>query len=116
MPDEILALSIIAIVASTVLISILASQWFKYLKTRAGGGPASGDSLTSSELEGMLTRVVEEGNRPLLQRIEALERALRAPSPAMRLPSPIETVLLDELPPEGDRVETGSGRSRRSVT
>ena len=116
MPEEIFVLSVIAIVASTILIVKLSSQWLTYLNNRSGNAAASGDRLTSTELEEMLTRVVEEGNRPLLQRIEALERSLGASKPAMRLPSPVETVLLDELPPEDERAGPGGSPRRRSLT
>ena len=115
MPEEILILSVIAIAASTFLISRLLQVWMAHVNARSGGATTSGASLTSGELEQMLMRVSEEANAPLLARIESLERRLAPPAP--RLPSPAQTLLLDEPEQPQDLAGTlASSRGRQSVT
>ena len=116
MPEEILILSVVAISASTFIITRLLKVWMAHVNARSGTTTTSGASLTSGELEQMLMRVSEEANAPLLARIESLERRLTA-APTPRLPSPAQTVLLDE--PEQPRDLAGtlaSSRGRQSVT
>ncbi|MEZ4700159.1 MAG: hypothetical protein R2834_07495 [Rhodothermales bacterium] len=116
MPDEILVLSIIAIAASTFLITRLLKVWTAYVSAKSGGTPSAAESLTSSELEAMLTRVVEEANAPILARIDRLERQLNDGAPALRLPSPQQTILLDEPDMPQDLAGVSTQRGRRSVT
>jgi len=97
MPEEIVAITIISIVAGTLMMITLAKMLFSYLRDRAGLSKrsASSPSLTTSELEGMLRRVVAEANEPLLDRVEALEDILSSGSKS--LPPRREEPLLDEL-------------------
>ncbi|MDZ4698738.1 MAG: hypothetical protein SH809_03435 [Rhodothermales bacterium] len=115
MPEEILILSVIAISASTFIITRLLKVWMAHVSSRSSATTPSGASLTSGELEQMLMRVSEEANAPLLARIESLERRLTTPAP--RLPSPAQTLLLDEPEQPQDLAGTlASSRGRRSVT
>ena len=97
MPEELVAITIISIVAGSIVMIALAKMLFSYLRDRAGlsKSSAGAPSLTTSELEGMLKRVVAEANEPLLDRVEALEHVLAADSKA--LPPRREEPLLDEL-------------------
>lgn len=88
MPDEIFVLSVVAIVMSAVTIMVMAKIIAGYLRARhEAKRPASG-GVTTSELEAVMRRAVEEGTRPLLVRIDDLEDRIaeqdRLPEPARR--------------------------------
>ena len=96
MPEEIVAITIIAIIAGTGLMITIASMLFSYLRARSGVGNGETDpQLTTSELERMLKRVVEEANEPLVERINALEYA--AIGPEKSLPPKKHDSILDGL-------------------
>ena len=74
MPEEIAFISVVAIISGCVLVVSLSKMILGFLRDRAGiSKQTTGSSMTTSELESMLKRVVAEANEPLLDRIEALE-------------------------------------------
>ena len=92
---------VVSVVAGTTMLSLIAWMYFRYLRDKhAASGGAS--SLTTSELELMLRRVVEESNAPLRARIEDLEAQLETEDePVKELPAHKKEPLLDE--PDGPR-------------
>jgi hypothetical protein len=78
MPPEIVIVTVITVLAGTFMLSFIARMYFKYLSGKAGVNTDTSSSLTSSELEMMLRRVVDESNEPLLARIEGVEKQLAA--------------------------------------
>lgn len=78
MPDEIFVLMVIALGGGLVL--GLVSQIFTFVKWKiereSSGGAAEQSSLTTSELEKMMRRAVEEATQPLVDRVESLEDEL----------------------------------------
>ncbi len=85
MPEEIVAIIIVSLIAGTVMVLGVAKIITGYLKSRHAGG--SGPSLTSSELSGLIRSAVEEAVDPLSDRLDRLEK---------RLPQPVDRPLLAE--------------------
>lgn len=84
MPEELVIITVISIIAGSITMVSLAKMLFGYLRAKAGvTGKTSTSSLTTSELEMMLRRVVEEANEPLRERVEILEASLRPPENAL---------------------------------
>ncbi len=97
MPEEVLVVIIIAIVAGSISLVSIARMLFKYLNARAGLAPqVENPSFTTSELEQMLRRVARESNQPLLDRIEALEEQLTPESARLLDPSSKSVLELNE--------------------
>lgn len=87
MPEEVLVVTIVAIVVGCTSLVLMARMLFKYLNARTDRVPrVESPSLTTSELEHMLRKVAFESNEPLLARIEELEEKL-AGSSARSLPA-----------------------------
>ncbi len=79
MPEEIAIMIFlsIAVSAGAITLSYIARMYFKYLNNKAGVKTGnSSSSMTTSELESMLRRVVKEANAPVLDRIEDIEERL----------------------------------------
>jgi hypothetical protein len=114
MPEELVILSIIAISCSTYLMARLLKVWQSHIASRTSTPTVSGDSLTSGELESLLTRVCEEANAPILARLNALER--RLPSATPRLPPAQTTLLIEPETPQDLVGVTAAQRQRPSVT
>ncbi len=74
MPHEIAVMTVIvvSVLAGTTMFSLIAWMFFRYLREK-NASRSGAPSMTTSELETMLRRVVEEANSPLLDRIELLE-------------------------------------------
>lgn len=112
MPEEVVPIVVIAIMAFTGLSIFFIHTIFSFLRARAGIErkkknekaqlESSGASLTTSELESMLRKVVEEANEPLTRRIEALE-AMAIEEPIAQLPKAQKTLNEELLENEGPR-------------
>ena len=74
MPTEIFILVLVSM-GGGMFMGIV-SMILKYLREQSEG--LGGPSLTTSELEAMMRRAVEEANAPLLGRVEAIEERLEA--------------------------------------
>lgn len=115
MPEEVLVVTIIAIVTGCTSLVLLARMLFKYLNARADMAPrVESPSLTTSELEQMLRKVVIESNEPLLARIEELEEQLVGPS-ARSLPSAAKPLLELEEPEALKMVSGQKSSTKESV-
>ena len=102
MPEEILAIIIISIFAGTTMSltrMILAHR-------RSMKGSAGSSSLTTSELERMMRRAVEEATEPLHRKIEDLEHDLVVGQDGRQLAAPRKDLLLD-LEDESDHAVDG---------
>ena len=113
MPEEVVPIVVIAIMAFTGLSVFIVHTIFSFLRAKAGIDrskkeqaaqlESNGASLTTSELESMLRRVVEEANAPLTRRIEALEAlAVDDEEPLAELPE-AQKSLNEQLLEEGPR-------------
>jgi len=71
MPEEILAIILVSIVAVTILSIVRMS--LNYRVRRGVSGTSGGSSLTTSELERMMRRAVEDATAPLTKKVEDLE-------------------------------------------
>ena len=123
MPEEVVPIVVIAIMAFTGLSIFIVHTIFSFLRAKAGidkDGKSkqaslkdSGASLTTSELQSMLREVVEEANAPLRKRIEALE-AIAIEDPVPQLPQ-AKRSLNDELLDEGPRDLAAISQSRKRI-
>ena len=95
MPEEVIPIIVIAILAFTGLSIFVIHTVFSYARERAGLSKKKQkdgqSSVTTSELEEMLKRVVSEANAPLVNRIQALEalesnRELSPAKPLLEIP------------------------------
>jgi hypothetical protein len=97
MPEEIMIIVVVSVLAASATLLSIAKMWFNYLNQRSGISrertPSS--SLTTSELEAMLRRISRQANEPLLERIEQLETRLHPPADANQLPERAQTLLDD---------------------
>ncbi|MEM6645170.1 MAG: hypothetical protein AAF730_02850 [Bacteroidota bacterium] len=79
MPDEVVAIILTAIIAGTIMILSIARMISKAItskqqtKALSEGG---GSSLTQSELEKMLERVVASAQEPIVERLDMIEMML----------------------------------------
>ena len=103
MPMVVVLITVIAIIAGTAMLSSIAKSYFKHVGEHGGDNEKS-SSLTSSELEIMLRRVVEEVNAPLLAKIEGIEQQLSisgerdvAATETKSLPPLVNKPLLEDL-------------------
>jgi len=71
MPEEVFILALLSIAAGTLVITSIVRNISKYMRARHGA--TQGSSMTTSELEKMLRRVVEESTETLHERIDKLE-------------------------------------------
>ncbi|GMQ80889.1 MAG: hypothetical protein BMS9Abin05_0318 [Rhodothermia bacterium] len=71
MPEEILAIIIVSIAAVTTL-SII-RMTLNYRARGGVSGTSEGSSMTTSELERMMRRAVEDATAPLTKKVEDLE-------------------------------------------
>ena len=108
MPEEVLPIVVIAILAFTALSIFITHNIFSFLRDRNGLNKKNKEqsSLTTSELEGMLRRVVEEVTLPMSDRIAALEDQISATPETRELPEArksLNKALDDALSEEGPR-------------
>lgn len=75
MPFGIVLIVLAAIVFGTVMIGTIVSAVFKFLSSR-DALEAAPQSLTTSELQGLIEDAVAEAIQPLAERVEALEQRL----------------------------------------
>lgn len=101
MPEEILVIVILSIVAGTI--TSMTKMILSHRERTRGGIPqreASGQSsVTTSELERMMHRAVRKATDPLLDRIEELEDRFEAPA----------------LPEKGERIDLDAALEERSA-
>ncbi len=74
MPEEIVAIIIISIIAGTIMSVVKMSLNYRSERFSARSGEES--SLTRSELEAMIRRAVSEATKPLVERLEELSGTL----------------------------------------
>ena len=112
MPEEILALAIISIMSFTVLSIIGMSLRYKSRKARHEVGAGS-SSLTTSELERMMKRAVQDATFPLEEKIERLEDALALQQASKQLEEPRVDLLADmDMHQEPDELASERSRAR----
>lgn len=92
MPEEILVLFIFAMFTMMVLTGMTFRHRRKSKEIQSGSG---GSSLTTSELERLMRRAVDEGTEPLRQSIEDLEHQLAELTGQKALPPAERRELLD---------------------
>lgn len=80
MPEEIFVIIIVAIGAGTL--SGIVSQIIGYLKSRTPEKPLQDNSLTTSELEGMMRKWIVDATQPLASRMDNIEQKLTGEQPA----------------------------------
>lgn len=80
MPEEIVAIIIISIVAGTFISVVKMILNYRSERFAAHTGE---DALTRSELEAMIRRAVAEATKPMAERIEELSGALGADAPRL---------------------------------
>ncbi|MEM8486961.1 MAG: hypothetical protein AAF564_15515 [Bacteroidota bacterium] len=74
MPEEIFVIIVVAIGAGTFM--SIVGMMINYLKTRSEQG--TGNSMTTSELEGMIQKWIEESTQPLVDRLDEMEAQLNS--------------------------------------
>jgi hypothetical protein len=100
MPEEIMIIAVMGILAGTItsIIRMVLTHREKTMGVRKGESKRSqsstgSSSLTTSELERMLHRVVRKATDPLNDRLDEIEDRLDAPA---TLPEAEERIALDE--------------------
>ncbi|HMB90256.1 MAG TPA: hypothetical protein VKP65_05370 [Rhodothermales bacterium] len=97
MPEEPFIVLALAIVAGTFFAVVKAVLGYLSSKHQVPSGKlGAGSSLTTSELESMIRRAVDEANAPMRRRLEVLEAIVTDPEERAQL-SPRQAGLLDEL-------------------
>ncbi len=96
MPDEILVIIVISIIAGTLM--GLLGMTLNYRKTKFQARQEEGGGLTQSELEAMIERAVGRATAPLEDKIDQLQTRLDAP----RLEADLGE-MIDEMP-DAERV------------
>ncbi|WP_456426882.1 hypothetical protein [Rhodocaloribacter sp.] len=81
MPEEIVAIIIVSIVAGTFMSFV--KMILKYRSERFVSHSGDESSLTRSELEAMIRRAVAEATKPLAERIEELTETLEEDAPRL---------------------------------
>ncbi len=79
MPEELVPIIVISVMAFSGLSIFIIHTIFSFLRDKHGLDSKKGkdsSSLTTSELENMLRRVIEEATEPLMSRLENLEEQL----------------------------------------
>jgi len=103
MPEEVLAIALVSIAAGTLL-SLLRMILAYKERGRDGSATTSGSSLTTGELERMMTRAVESATEPLRSKIADLEDQIRHPralgAPGTGALIDVEAKVQDEEPSE----------------
>ena len=92
MPEEIFVIIIVAIAAGTF--SGVVSQIIGYLKSRSPQQTVSDSSMTTSELENMIQKWITEANKPIVERLDSIERTLE---PASTNKATAKKSLLDDM-------------------
>jgi len=110
MPEEILIIVLVSIFSGTA-ISLL-RMVLGYRERRGTRGTAQGSSLTTSELERMMRRAVEEATAPLVKKLEDLEFEMAAKHEVRQLDEARMDLLIDvdsdELDVETEQVSRKS--------
>jgi hypothetical protein len=114
MPEEILAIVIISIFAGTAMSMVRMILSYKERKSMSSTGSHAGSSLTTSELERMMKRAVEEATEPLVHKIDDLENelALRQSTPQLEAPRTDLLLEMDEETEDADAVRVAASRTR----
>lgn len=76
MPEEIVFLSFITIVSATFLILMMTRMILRHKSEGKGVKSGSGASMTTSELERMVRRVVEDATTPITHKLDELGKRL----------------------------------------
>ncbi|MEM1095149.1 MAG: hypothetical protein AAGJ10_11155 [Bacteroidota bacterium] len=79
MPDEVVAIVLTAIIAGTIMILSIARMISKAITAKQQTkalAEGSGSSMTKSELERMLERVVASAQEPIVERLDMIEMML----------------------------------------
>lgn len=105
MPEEIFIISLVGIIAGSAVVLGVVRGILSVVRARVEGHRGAGSgSLTSSELQRLVQRAVEDASQPLLDKIEDLEHEVRALRPAHPLPPRAEPtrpeLMSPGLPPE----------------
>jgi hypothetical protein len=95
MPEEILILFMFTMVTLIVLTGMVLGHRRKTKELQSGSRSGEG-SLTTSELERLMRRAVDEGTEPLRQAIADLEAQLATQDTVKALPPAEKRPLLDE--------------------
>lgn len=72
MPEEVLALLIVISIMTFIFTLVRSSQQYRLKKLEQESGGKSGDSLTTSELRGMIEDAVSDATGPLRDDLESL--------------------------------------------
>ncbi|MFQ5569276.1 MAG: hypothetical protein ACE5G0_06350 [Rhodothermales bacterium] len=99
MPEELVVITVFALLAGTVTIITVVKSILRYLSSKHQPVTPS-SSMTSSELREIIRSAVEDATHPLAERVDRLEQRLDAPG---RLEAPARSDLLggmDEYEPQ----------------
>lgn len=111
MPEEPFIIAALAIMAGTFFAIVKAVLGYLSSKHHLPSGKSgSGSSLTTSELENMIRRAVDDANAPMRRRLEVLEAIVTDPEERAQL-SPRQHRLLEELD-ESEAVDPVAARRR----
>lgn len=111
MPEEPFIIAALAIMAGTFFAVVKAVLGYLSNKHQLPSGKtANGSSLTTSELETMIRRAVDEANAPMRRRLEVLEAIVTDPDERAEL-SARQHRLLEELD-ETESAEPVAARRR----
>ena len=110
MPEEIVFLSFITIVSATFLILMMTRMILRHKSDSKGVKTGSGASMTTSELERMVRRVVEDATTPITHKLDELGKRM-GEGAVKQLESPRSENFL-ELDEEEIEVEPIRSRSK----
>lgn len=111
MPEEIMIIVIVAIVAGTL--TSITKIIFGHMQSKSAKKEAiKGASLTTSELEHLMHAAVREGNLSLEARFDGLEDRLDQLEGARTLPPKKETITLEEDEVVADEVVASKRKQR----
>ena len=111
MPEEILIIVVMSIFAGTAISIIRMILGFRERKGLRGS--AQGSSLTTSELERMMRRVVQEATGPLVDKIDNLEFELATANKPPQLEEARTDLLLDVETEDPEEVSQTVPRKNR---
>lgn len=98
MPEEIVVIVLVSVIAGTLMVTTIVGSIFKYLRERNRSQATPGDSLTTSELKALMAEAVAEATASLHTRIDTLEDRLDAR--LLELPPAGRIEIDDEATPE----------------
>ena len=108
MPEELFVLiMLLFMMVTTVTLTGMVLRHRRKSKEASTGSRGGESSLTTSELERLMRRAVEEGTAPLADKIEDLELELARATKALPAAATSERISFDdELEEEAERVDT----------